>query len=152
MDAYGDTMSQRDTEATAPDSRPTAAVDAAQAAVAAERRAVRARLNGMPCLVTIAPENTLTGTLAVPPFAGERAPLPAKGQRATLELVDETGESPVAAPQAEVDGAAAVEPIELTVSAANRRSGRFAARFLALTEEQSRLLARLLSGPVPQAG
>lgn len=97
-----------------------------------EGPAVRARLNGVPCLVQVAANevNVLTGSVAVAPFSGERAPVPPKGQRATLELVH-TGSEPA--------GDSAGE-IEITVSSANRRSGRFSARFLALSEEQARLL------------
>jgi len=94
-------------------------------------RRVRARLNGLPCLVSVTEDNGLSGQLAVAPVAGGKAPLPPKGRRATLELV------------ADAHAAGAfeeVEPIEITLAAANPRSGRFTARFLALSEEQSRLL------------
>ncbi|WP_299441678.1 hypothetical protein [uncultured Rhodospira sp.] len=100
-------------------------------------RPVRARLNGIPCLVTVSPDDAaeIAGAVAVAPFAGERAPLPVKGQRATLDLVD-------GAAAEDLDPTPAQEPIELMVSASNRRSGRFTARVLALSEEQARILGR----------
>jgi len=100
-------------------------------------RPVRARLNGIPCLVTVSPDDAaeIAGTVAVAPFAGERAPLPVKGQRATLDLVDGIAAE-------DLDSTPAQEPIELMVSASNRRSGRFTAQVLALSEEQARILGR----------
>ncbi|MQX35557.1 hypothetical protein [Roseospira navarrensis] len=95
------------------------------------RHCVRARLNGLPCLVSVTDDLALNGQVAVAPVAGEKAPLPPKGRRATLELVSESD-----AP----DESAFVEPIEITLAAANPRSGRFTARVLALSEDQERLL------------
>ena len=92
------------------------------------RTAVRARLNGMPCLVSVldSDADVVSGALAIPPIAGERAPLPPKGQRATLELVESDPRD--------------CDPIEIMVSASNRRTGRFTAQVLALSEEQANRL------------
>jgi hypothetical protein len=92
------------------------------------RTAVRARLNGMPCLVSVldSDADVVSGALAIPPIAGERAPLPPKGQRATLELVESDPRD--------------CDPIEIMVSASNRRTGRFTAQVLALSEEQAECL------------
>lgn len=95
-------------------------------------RKVRARLNGLPCLVTVTDDCAVTGQVAVAPVAGARAPLPPKGRRAMLELVVSDSDS---------DDSAAVDPIEITVAAANPRSGRFTARVMTLSEEQERLLS-----------
>jgi len=108
-----------------------AARDSSQALGDLTARPVRARLNGVPCLVSVTQDNALSGQLAVAPVAGGKAHLPLKGRRATLELVAD----------ADTTGAfEEVEPIEITLAAANPRSGRFTARFLALSEEQSQLL------------
>lgn len=108
-------------------------------------RVVRARLNGVPCLVTLAAgeTNVVTGQVAVPPFAGEKAPVPAKGQRATLEVSSDDAEGLTET------GPEPPEPIEITVSAADRRTGRFTARFLALSEEQAGLIGRVAVGATP---
>jgi hypothetical protein len=105
--------------------------DGARSGPDASGRQVRARLNGLPCLVAVTEDCGLTGQVAVAPVAGARAPLPPKGRRATLELVVSDTES------ADIG---AVEPIEITVAAANPRSGRFTARVMTLSEEQERLL------------
>jgi hypothetical protein len=92
------------------------------------RTAVRARLNGMPCLISVLDTDAevVSGALAIPPIAGERAPLPPKGQRATLELVESDPRD--------------CDPIEIMVSASNRRTGRFTAQVLALSEDQAECL------------
>lgn len=102
------------------------------AGVSPSARQVRARLNGLPCLVSVTDDCALTGQVAVSPVAGARAPLPPKGRRAMLELVVSDVES------AEAD--AVLDPIEITVAAANPRSGRFTARVMTLSEEQERVL------------
>ena len=114
----------------------------AQDDVAGLGRPVRARLNGLPCLLSGSSDSALTGRMAVPPLAGERLPLPAKGNRATLEILCETDDAAPVAPPATV-GRIDVEPLEITVTAAHRRSGRFTARFLAVTDDQWRVLGAL---------
>jgi hypothetical protein len=107
-----------------------------------EAGTVRARLNGLPCLVSVSTTATISGRMAVPPFAGERRPFPIKGRRATLDLIDPA------------DGAGAGEEhedaplacIEIMVVEASRRSGRFAGRVLGLTDEEARALAMLAHG------
>jgi len=106
-------------------------------------RPVRARLNGLPCLLTGTSDSSLNGRMAVPPMAGERPPLPTKGKRATLELLP--GED--TASQAQVDDEAGLEPLEITVTATHQRSGRFSARFLTMTDDQWRLLDALGLAP-----
>lgn len=103
---------------------------------------VRARLNGLPCLVSVSATATISGRMAVPPFAGERRPLPTKGRRATLDLIEPSegaaaGEEPEDAPLAS---------IEIMVVEASRRSGRFSGRVLGLTDDEARALAALAHG------
>ncbi len=114
----------------------------AQAGIAGSTRPVRARLNGLPCLLIGSSDSAVTGRMAIPPLVGERSPLPAKGNRATLEILPEESTAETIAPPAtpERDG---MEPLEITVTAAYRHSGRFTARFLALSDDQWRLLGAL---------
>lgn len=96
---------------------------------------LRARLDGVPCLVSVSDDATMTGRLAVPPFAGERPPLPVRGRRATLDLL-------VATPLGERQSdQASLASIEIMVVEASRRSGRFVARILGLTEDQANAFA-----------
>jgi len=98
-------------------------------------RNLRARLDGMPCLVSVSDDAMMTGRMAVPPFAGERPPLPVRGRRATLDLLASTplGERP--------SDQASLASIEIMIVEASRRSGRFAARVLGLTEDQANAFA-----------
>lgn len=118
------------------------AIGAAGSRPESEAGPVRARLNGQPCLVSVSATATISGRMAVPPFAGERRPLPIKGRRATLDLIEPVdgaaaGEEPEDAPLAS---------IEIMVVEASRRSGRFAGRVLGLTDEEARALAALAHG------
>lgn len=114
----------------------------AQASIASPTRPVRARLNGLPCLLIGSSDSAVTGRMAIPPLAGERSPLPAKGNRATLEILPDNSPTETFAPPAATDRDG-VEPLEITVTAAHRRSGRFTARFLALSDDQWHLLGTL---------
>lgn len=102
---------------------------------------VRARLNGLPCLVAVSATATISGRMAVPPFAGERRPFPVKGRRATLDLI-EPGDGTTVEDGAEHPLAS----IEIMVVEASRRSGRFAGRVLGLTDDEARALSVLAHG------
>jgi len=106
----------------------------------ASARPVKARLNGTPCLLVASSDDSVIGRMAFPPMAGERSPLPAKGKRATLEIVHEER-------VVEPDGAD--DPLEITVTEANKRTGKFSARFLSISDEQCQLLGELGLPPVP---
>ncbi len=107
--------------------------DAPRSTVASE--SLRARLDGVPCLVTLADDATMTGRMAVPPLTGERSPMPERGRRATLDLL-----APTAAGERPSDQAS-LASIEIMIVEARWRSGRFAARVLGLTEDQAQALS-----------
>lgn len=118
------------------------AIRAAGSRPESEAGPVRARLNGLPCLVSVSATATISGRMAVPPFAGERRPLPIKGRRATLDLIEPADR--VGAGKEHED--APLASIEIVVIEASRRSGRFAGRMLGLTDEEARALAALAHG------
>ncbi|KAA5605888.1 hypothetical protein F1188_09785 [Roseospira marina] len=101
-----------------------------------QARRVRARLNGLPCLVSVTEDSVLSGQVAVTPVAGAKVPLPPKGRRAMLELVTTPDEAV---------GQDPIEPIEITVADSHPRTGRFTARLLGLSEEQSQLLSHVVA-------
>ncbi|MBB4265750.1 hypothetical protein [Roseospira visakhapatnamensis] len=109
---------------------------------------IRARLNGLPCLLIGTSDSAVTGRMAVPPLAGERPPLPAKGNRATLEILADENAADPRSETGPLD-MSPLEPLEITVTAASKRSGRFTARFLTITDEQWRLLGAMGLTPSP---